>query len=137
MVVKFMNDSYKKVKLLYLIGSFILIILFSCIVILFNKKIIKYRVFDGIVFSDSLVVLMVDSNDLDLFYTNSYVFINNKKIKFELYKVDKDILKRDNKYYSEIYLKMDFNKYKENDVLKISILDEKIYSYRLFDVIWR
>lgn len=132
-----MNDSYKKVKLLYLIGSFILIILFSCIVILFNKKIIKYRVFDGIVFSDSLVVLMVDSNDLDLFYTNSYVFINNKKIKFELYKVDKDILKRDNKYYSEIYLKMDFNKYKENDVLKISILDEKIYSYRLFDVIWR
>lgn len=132
-----MNDSYKKVKLLYLIGSFILIILFSCIVILFNKKIIKYRVFDGIVFSDSLVVLMVDSNDLDLFYTNSYVFINNKKIKFELYKVDKDILKRDNKYYSEIYLKMDFNKYKENDVLKISILDEKIYSYKLFDVIWR
>ena len=132
-----MNDSYKKVKLLYLIGSFILIILFSCIVILFNKKIIKYRVFDGIIFSDSLVVLMVDSNDLDLFYTNSYVFINNKKIKFELYKVDKDILKRDNKYYSEIYLKMDFNKYKENDVLKISILDEKIYSYRLFDVIWR
>lgn len=132
-----MNDSYKKVKLLYLIGSFILIILFSCIVILFNKKIIKYRVFDGIVFSDSLVVLMVDGNDLDLFYTNSYVFINNKKIKFELYKVDKDILKRDNKYYSEIYLKMDFNKYKENDVLKISILDEKIYSYKLFDVIWR
>ena len=127
----------KKVKILYLVMFFIFISLFIFIFILFNEKIFKYRVFDGVVFSDSLIVLMVDKDDLELFYSNSHIFINNKKIRFGLYKIDKDVLKRGNNYYSEVYLKVEVNNYKENDVIKISVLEEKVYSYKMFEVIWR
>ena len=127
----------KKIKSLYFVMIIIFIGLVFFIIFLFNKKIFKYKVFDGVVFSESLIVLVVDKDELGLFYSNSNVFINNKKVRFELYKVDKDILERNDNYYSEIYLKIDNNKYKDNDVVKISILEEKDYSYKLFEVIWR
>ena len=132
-----MEKYMKKNKCLYLVMIIVFIFLTSFIIILFNKKIFKYVVFDGVVFSDSLIVLMVDKDELKLFYTNSYVFVNNKKIKFEVHRVDNDILKRGNKYYSEIYLKVKINNYKENDVIKISVLEEKVYSYKMFKIIWR
>ena len=117
--------------------TFVFIIFTWCIVFVFNNKISNYQVFDGVVFSDNLVVVMVEKKYLDLFYDNSSVFIDNKKIRFSLYKINRDILKRDDIVYSEIYLKIKLTGYKENDVVRFSVFKNKVYSYKLFEVIWR
>ena len=107
------------------------------ILYLFSRKISIYKVFNGVVMKDDLVVLVVSNNDVDLFHSNSYIFVNDKQVKFEIIKINKDIIKRDNVLYSEIYLKFKFNGKKDKDIIELSILDKKIYCFKMFEVIWR
>ena len=132
-----MKSNYESKKIIYVFMVIIFLFFIICIIYLFGRKISLYKVFNSVVVKENLVVLVVSNNDLDLFYSNSYIFINDKKIKFKIVKVNKNIIERDNDLYSEIYLKFKFNKKREKDIIELSIFDRKIYSFKMFEVIWR
>ena len=132
-----MKKNYEVIKSLYvLILIFFLFVLFL-IVFLFKLKVDCYKMFDSVVVKDDIVLLMINEDDLELFYSNSFIFIDDKKVKFKIIKVTDDILFREGDSYMEVVLSFKFDNKKENDIISFSILEKKIYSYEIFKIIVR
>ena len=112
----------------------ILIILFALFLI--NEKIVLYKLFNGVVYDKNTLVLVLNNNDISIFEKNRILYINSKKEKFKIKKINQDILKRNNKSYNQVFIKVNFsNKYKVNDIVEISIMDKSVNSYNIFKVI--
>ena len=112
----------------------ILIILFALFLI--NEKIVLYKLFNGVVYDKNTLVLVLNNNDISIFEKNRILYINSKKEKFKIKKINHDILKRNNKSYNQVFIKVNFsNKYKVNDIVEISIMDKSVNSYNIFKVI--
>ena len=124
-----MKSKYEEFKVLYIFIFIIVSLFFIISYFLFNIKISKYKVFNGIVVDDNIVVY-VDKNDKKLFFSNKKLCISGDDKTFEI----EDINKVNNGY--EIILDVSY-KYKDNEVISFSILSNKIYFYKIFNVIWR
>ena len=124
-----MKSKYEEFKVLYIFIFIIVSLFFIISYFLLNIKISKYKVFNGIVVDDNIVVY-VDKNDKKLFFSNKKLYISGDDKTFEI----EDINKVNNGY--EIILDVSY-KYKDNEVISFSILSNKIYFYKIFNVIWR
>lgn len=112
----------------------ILIILFALFLI--NEKIVLYKLFNGVVYDKNTLVLVLNNNDISIFEKNRILYINSKKEKFKIKTINQNILKRNNKSYNQVFIKVNFsNKYKVNDIVEISIMDKSVNSYNIFKVI--
>ena len=103
--------------------------------ILFRRNIYLYKSFSG-TYSNKYIGVFVSSGELNYFYRNSFIFIDGKKVKYEIVSIDKDILKRKGIFYSYILLDVN-NLFEEGEVIVFSILDRKIVNYKIFKSIWR
>ena len=131
-----MKKKYEKFERNFICFFIFLILIIAFILFLINKKIVLYKLFNGIVYDNNTLVLVLDNNDIDIFEKNQILYINNKKKKFKIMKIYDDILDRNNKSYSQVFIKIKFsNKYKVNDVVEISIMDKSVNSYNIFKVI--
>lgn len=110
----------------------ILFIEFLFIVCLFKLNISIYKTYNCVVIKDDLVYLFIDKDDLKLFNSNNYIYYKNRKCRFEIIEVQRNVLKN----YHEIVIKFRF-KNKSYDSVNISIFKKKEKLIRLFDVIWK
>ena len=95
------NFNVISVFILFIIGIFILLI-FSC-----NYKIKEYKEFNLIHLNTNKYELIVNKNDLELLNNNKAIYINNKKYKYKIIEVNRDIINRDDKKYSEVKISLD------------------------------
>lgn len=103
---------------------------------LFNRKIVMYEKFSGVVVKDDLLVFLLSDEQLKMFYKNKIVFVQNKSKKFTIKKVDKNVLKRNGVSYNHVFIKLNIsNKYKENDILDVSIMCKSVKSINIFRII--
>ena len=134
---KFMKKSYESFGKVLVGFSCFLICVFITIIIFSNKKVVLYEVFNGVIFNKNIVVLVLDNDEIKLFNKNKNLYIKNKKKKFEIIKIDKDILEREGKKYNQVYIKVNIsNMYKVNDVVNISIMNKNVSSLKIFNIIW-
>lgn len=132
-----MKKSYESFGKVLVGFSFFLICVFITIIIFSNKKVVLYEVFNGVIFNKNIVVLVLDNDEIKLFSKNKNLYIKNKKKKFEIIKIDKDILEREGKKYNQVYIKVNIsNMYKVNDVVNISIMNKNVSSLKIFNIIW-
>lgn len=123
-----------------------LLIFFSCCLLFLEilfffqlgmKKMPIYESLEAVVQKQDLVLLIVNQEQLEIIYHNHYLFINDKKKKYNVRKVTKNVLKRKNIKYHEVLLEFSFStEKKEQDVFSIAISKEKIRGIDIFKVIW-
>ena len=124
-----MKSKYEEFKVLYIFIFIIVSFVFIISYFLFNFKISKYKVFNGVTLDDNIIVY-VSKNDKDLFFSNKKLYISGDDKTFEIEKINKV----NNNY--EIILDVSC-RYDDNEIINFSILSNKIYFYKIFNVIWR
>lgn len=131
----------KRYEETFIIFFFIFIIFINLIILFsysFNKKIITYELINASYVKDDLIQILVTDKQLKNIYKNKYLFINNRKRKIRIEKVDKYILKRYKKSYHSVLLNVELDKkYKNNDLIELFFFKEKINVYSMIKVVWK
>ena len=99
--MKFVN--YEKNKFI----TFLVILLFVLLIVLgfytWFRRINSYVILEGRVRKKYYIELMVDSRKLDVLYKNGSVFIDDKKYRFSISDITKDVLTNKKISLSEIF----------------------------------
>ena len=124
------------------IGILIALLLFllvegSLFVYFMTKKWDEYCVFQGVVVKNNLVMILLSQKQLDLFYQNHSIYLEDKKVHFQIKNVTKEVLTRKNTAYHEVLISFSFSKEKkENDVIEFSIKEKQKRLIEIFKIIW-
>lgn len=129
--------NYEKKILINFLLIFLILLEIIIFILCFINKMNVYENISGIVLKDDLVVLIVNNETKKNIYKNTLLYLNNKKIKYEIVEDRGYILKRNKEEYSEILISFKFDKnYKVNDSLQLMLKKEKIRIIEIFKIIW-
>ncbi|MBR2711858.1 MAG: hypothetical protein IKE89_05230 [Bacilli bacterium] len=95
------NFNVISIFIIFIIGLFILFI-FS-----YNYKIKEYKEFNLIHLNNNKYELIVNINDLRLLTNNKTIYINNKKYKYKIIEVNRDVIDREKIKYNEVKISLD------------------------------
>ena len=131
--MKFVN--YEKNKFI----TFLVILLFVLLIVLgfytWFRSINSYVILEGRVRKKYYIELMVDSRKLDVLYKNCSVFIDDKKYRFSISDITKDVLTNKKIKYSLVLIEVKYGGY-DNDYLRLVFNDKKISLSEIFKIIW-
>lgn len=131
--MKFVN--YEKNKFI----TFLVILLFVLLIVLgfytWFRRINSYVILEGRVRKKYYIELMVDSRKLDVLYKNGSVFIDDKKHRFSISDITKDVLTNKKIKYSLVLIEVKYEGY-DNDYLRLVFNDKKISLSEIFKIIW-
>lgn len=131
--MKFVN--YEKNKFI----TFLVILLFVLLIVLgfytWFRRINSYVILEGRVRKKYYIELMVDSRKLDVLYKNGSVFIDDKKYRFSISDITKDVFTNKKIKYSLVLIEVKYEGY-DNDYLRLVFNDKKISLSEIFKIIW-
>ena len=133
-----MNYSkYERFSIIIFLIIILLIFEIIFIISIFNEKNELYISYSGVVMKSNLGVFIINNNEMNILYKNRYLYFNGKRIKYSIEKITKDVIKKDNSKYNEVVINFKFSKkkYKDNDVINISIRNEKEPIINMFKII--
>ena len=129
--------NYEKNTLIISLGIIVIVLETIFGILLINKKIYSYDKMSGIVMKENIVIVILDKKKLKILHKNTYVYHNNKKIKYKIEKNNGAIITKGKKKYYEILIKLKLpKKYKSNDLIELSIKNKKINAFKIFKLIW-
>lgn len=127
--------NYEKNKFI----AFLVVLLFVLLIGLgfytWFKRINSYVILEGRVRKKYYIELMVDSRKLDVLYKNRSVYIDDKKYRFSISDITKDVLTNKKIKYSLVLIKVKYEGY-DNDYLRLVFNDKKISLSEIFKIIW-
>ncbi len=127
--------NYEKNKFI----TFLVILLFVLLIVLgfytWFRRINSYVILEGRVRKKYYIELMVDSRKLDVLYKNGSVFIDDKKYRFSISDITKDVLTNKKIKYSLVLIEVKYGGY-DNDYLRLVFNDKKISLSEIFKIIW-
>ena len=124
------QKNYEKKTLVLFLTILLWIIEICFIIYLSNIRIIEYKLFQVIMISNKEGVVYLSKEDKKLFYKSSYYYYKDKKYYFEIIDEKKvnDLI--------EIKLKTSIKNLKENDIITISIENNRISELETIIDIW-
>ena len=133
--------KYRNYERLNLIIFLVIILIFFEIIFIFtifSKKNELYISYSGVVMKNNIGLFIINNSDMNILYKNRYLYFNGKKIKYSIEKITKSVIKKDGKKYNEVLINFKFSnkKYKDKDVIDISIRDDKEPIIYMFKKIW-
>lgn len=129
--------NYEKTSIIYLIVIVLFILEFSGTILLCTIKKYSYTKISGIVSNKNTIVLIIDEKERKILYKNQTAYIENKLKKYKIIENKGKLFSKNKTNYYEIILNIDFsNKYKPNDVIELSIKNNKYHLIKIFNVIW-
>ena len=129
--------NYEKKTLIYILLIFLILLEIIIVILFYKNKINIYENIQGVVVKDKIVVLIVNDKTKKIIYKNTLLYLNNKKIKYEIIEDRGYVLKRNKEKYSEILISFKFDKnYKVNDSLQLMFKKKKIRIIEIFKIIW-
>lgn len=134
--------KYKDYEKFYLVRFFILLLMvlfFGIFIFSITWASIKeYSLLSGVATSSKQVMVVVDSKEISWFYRNVYVMIDGEKKKFSIDRVNKNILKKKEKNYHQVFLNIDISeKYQVNDTVMISFYPKTVSLWSIFVKTWK
>ena len=102
----------------------------------FTKKINTYCLLPGIIKEDGLVEVMVNQKQLKLLYANKVLFVDDVRLKFDIVKVNKDILVKNKDKYSLVIIKTKVLG-KKKDVVNLILCNKRVKLYKMFEMVWK
>ena len=134
----YLKKRYEDFKVILFFFFILLTIIFLFFVFIFNSKISIYKIFSGVVFDDECILFVLNDKELKLFQKNKVLFIESEEIRFDILKIESDIVYKEDIKYHQVYIKVDISDmYKVGDVLGVSIKEKRVKSYEIFKIIWK
>ncbi len=131
-----MFKNYEKINKNIIISICILIIEGLLFFLFMNMKLITYNKYPCIIFSNKLMYLMVNNNELKDIYQNKTFYIDNEKKKLEIDHINKNVLKRNGKSINQVFINYKSSN-RDNEVIEIVLQDEKISIIKMFSIMWK
>jgi len=102
-------------------------------------KINQYYITSAIIRNDNLLEVMINEKELPIVYKNSFFYIDQKKVHFQIYEVISDVYTQDNISYYTILLQCNISskKLKDKDIVSLVLLDKRKKLYKIFETIWK
>lgn len=132
-----MKKNYEKSQLLYF--TIIVFIFFQIIIcyLYFKEQYRTYTSISAIVITDNYIKTYVDNKSLQKLKQSKYFYVDNKRKKYEIINVEKNVIKKDKTSFHEVMIKFQIpKKYKDNDTFNISIYSNKKGIYTIFKKCW-
>lgn len=127
-----MKNKYEDFKISIFLIIVLLIIEAILIIILINNKLSIYYVFNGIIYKDKCIQIVVDDAELKIINSNKALYFKNKKHFYEVMDIDRDIINN----YNLISLKVHIDG-RVNDIVSISVFSNRIRVIEMFKIIWK
>lgn len=128
-----MKKNYEKTLLINLVIFSFIVVEIVIVIMGFFKEYRSYKVISTIMITDNYIKTYLDDYDFNLIKKINYFYIDNRKTKYRLVDVSKNVINKNNKFYHEIIFGVKLSKkYKDNDVVMISIYDKKYKIYNIF-----
>ena len=139
MVILLNYSKYERFSIIIFLIIVLVIFEIVFIISIINNKNELYVSYSGVVMKSNLGLFIINNNEMNILYKNRYLYFNGKRIKFSIEKITKDVIKKDNNKYNEVLINFKFSKkkYKDNDVINISIRNEKEPIINMFKIIWK
>lgn len=119
--------NYEKQELIIFILLVLIIIEIISFIFLFRYKVFEYKKLTGIITNNNIVSLVVDKKEKEILNKNRKIYLNNKELKYKVLEDKGIIIKKNNKNYYEVLIKVKTPKnIKINDIINLSIKDKKI-----------
>lgn len=133
-----MKKIYEKDQLLLSsIFLFLVIEIFVSFLFLF-RNFRTFQTFQGVVISESYFKSYIDSKTLNSLKSVQSIFIDNKKLSYEMVDIQKKVLRKEGIWYHEVLIRCSFaKKYHENDSLTITYQTRKEKIYTIFKSCWK
>lgn len=129
--------NYEKQELVILIIIIVFLLELVFFTIIFLKKEYSYKKMTGIVLKEEVVIIVVSKAERKIIYKNHFLYLNDKKLEYEILEDRGAIITKGNTKYYEILLGFKFpKKYKVNDILELSIKEKKHKVIEMFKIIW-
>ena len=128
---------YEKYSFIYLIIILLFFIEILGIILLLTFKIYSYKKMSGIVISENRIVLMLNKEDKKILYKNQNAYIDNYCRRYKIIENRGKLFSKGKEDYYEIIVDIKFSdKYKPNDLVELSLNDEKYKIIKIFKIIW-
>ena len=139
MVILLNYSKYERFGLIIFLVIIIIIFEIIFIISIVRCKNELYISYSGFVMKSNLGLFIINNEDMNVLYKNKFLYFNGKKISYSIEKITKDVIKKDNNKYNEVLINFNFSKkkYKDNDVINISVRNEKEPIINMFKIIWK
>lgn len=127
-----MKNKYEDFKISIFLIIILLIMEAILIIILINNRLSIYYVFNGIIYKDKCIQIVVDDAELKIINSNKALYFKNKKHFYEVIDIDRDIINN----YNLISLKVNIDG-RVNDIVSISVFSNRIRVIEMFKIIWK
>lgn len=126
-----MKNKYEDFSIVIFILIITIIIEIIFFISLFNLKISTYKVFSGVISNHNNINIIVNKKELNILRDNKRLFYKNKYYDYEIESIDRESI---NNY---ILVNIKTKVKSKEDVVSISVLDNKISFTKIFRIIWK
>ena len=132
-------SKYERFSLIIFLVIVLIVFEIVFIISIVRNKNELYVSYSGVVMKSNLGLFIINNEDMNTLYKSKYLYFNGKKISYSIEKITKNVIKKNDDKYNEALLNFKFskNKYKDNDVINISIRNDKEPIINMFKVIWK
>lgn len=132
-----MKKNYEKYEFVIFMIFIFIIVEISMTYFYFNKQYRTYISINAIAITSDYIKTYIDNSTLKRIKQSNYFYIDNKKVKYKVINVEKNIMKKDNTKLHEVMIKFKIpKKYKDNDTINISLYGNKKEIYTMFKKSW-
>jgi len=126
-----MKNKYEDFSIVIFILIITIIMEIIFFISLFNLKISTYKVFSGVTSNHNHINIIVNKMELDILRDNKRLFYKNKYYDYEIESIDRESINN----YILVIIKTKIES--KEDVVSISVLDNKISFTKIFRIIWK
>lgn len=131
-----MKKSYEIFESRIIISWLFVVIVLVVGWLILNKDIYSYKKFSGIMYTDTVLEVVLDREDTKLLQRNKRIFIKDKNKKVEVVQVEKNILKRNKKRYNQVFLEVGKKNGKTGEIVEFTVVEKRIKVKNIFKIIW-
>ena len=126
-----MKNKYEDFSIVIFILIITIILEIIFFISLFNLKISTYKVFSGVISNHNNINIIVNKKELNILRDNKRLLYKNKYYDYEIESIDRESI---NNY---ILVNIKTKVKSKEDVVSISVLDNKISFTKIFRIIWK
>lgn len=131
-----MKKRYESYEWIIISSWLFLIIVLVIGWIILSKDIYSYQKFSGVLYTDTVLEVILDKEETKLLQRNKKVFIGDRNKKIEVIRVERDILKRKKKNYNQVFLDIGEKNGKTGDIVEFTVIEKRMKVKSIFKIIW-
>lgn len=131
-----MKKKYEKNESIIIISWLFIFIVLVVGWIILNREFYIYKKFSGILYTDTVIEVVLNKEDTKLLQRNKKVFINDSQLKVQIIRIEKNVIKKNNQSYNQVFLEIGKGKGKTGDVVEFTVIEKRIKIRNIFRIIW-